>query len=208
MTPRQTAASESEAWYANGMILAERRRLGEAPASFDTALALTPTFERAWAGKRLVLFELRRVAKAIHCQDRALGLDPTDAAVWSEKALCLLELDRFEEALTLHDGALQINSRAADCWGNRGIAGKARGSTQSVNASNEAKSLVKTVGGSTEIGLAQDKGLPRPSGMAKRGAKLGTKPICAFESTNRLCYLFLTQALSPWRSALNEATGW
>jgi len=59
-----------------GAVLRDLKRLDEALASFDTAIALNPGSSQAWSNRGAVLQDMKRVDEALASFDTAIALNP------------------------------------------------------------------------------------------------------------------------------------
>jgi len=107
------------AFYNLGNTLRELKRLDEAVANYDRALALRPTAE-AWGNRGAVLQELGRPNEAIVSFDRALAMTPSHATSHFNRGNALRDLYRYEEALADYDRALAVRPDHADAHNGRG----------------------------------------------------------------------------------------
>ena len=112
----------AEALNNRGNALHELKRLDEALASYDRALALQPDYAEAFNNRGIALHELKRLDEALASYDRALALKPDHAEAFNNRGNALRELKRFDEALASYDRALAAKpdhahafSGAADC---------------------------------------------------------------------------------------------
>jgi len=107
------------AFYNLGNTLRDLKRLDDALANYDRALALRPTVE-AWGNRGAVLQELGRPNEAIASFDRALAMNPSHATSFFNRGNALRDLYRHEEALADYDRALALKPNHADAHNGRG----------------------------------------------------------------------------------------
>jgi len=103
-------------------VLRELRRLDEALASLDQALAIDPHFAKAFGNRGNVLFDLGRYDEALASHDSAIALKPDYAEAYSNRANALRALHRPEEALASCDRAIALNPGRMEALNNRGTA--------------------------------------------------------------------------------------
>jgi tetratricopeptide (TPR) repeat protein len=103
-----------------GLVLQGLKRLDEAVASYDRALALKPDYVEALNNRGLALEELERFAEALESYDRALVLRPHLAEALNNRGNTLQALGRFAEALESYDRALALRPDLAEAHYNRG----------------------------------------------------------------------------------------
>ena len=103
-------------------MLNELKRLEEALASFDRALALEPHSAIAFYNRGNALGALKRFDEALASYERAIALEPDHADTFNNKGNVLNELKRFGEALASYDRAIALKPDYADAFNNRGIA--------------------------------------------------------------------------------------
>ena len=82
------------------------KRLDEALASYDKALALKPDYAKAFNNRGNALQDLKRLDEALASYDKALALKPDYAEALNNRGNALRELKRFDEALASYDRAL------------------------------------------------------------------------------------------------------
>src|SRR5580704_403962 len=89
---------------------------GDALASFERAIALTPELAPAHANRADVLSKTGRNAEALDSYDRALALAPDSVADWMNRGVALIALNRHDEAVLSFDRgfALDPNFAQAD----------------------------------------------------------------------------------------------
>jgi hypothetical protein len=100
--------------YNRGLALKELRRLDEALASFDRALALQPNYPEVFNTRGSVLRELRQFDAALASFERALALNPSYAdAHWNE-SLVLLQLGDFSNGWAKYEWGLKNGNRGKE----------------------------------------------------------------------------------------------
>ena len=108
------------AHYNRGNVLRELKRLDEALASFDQAVALMPGHVEAWTNRGTVLQELGRSAEALASFDRALALSPHHLPALFNRANALRHLKRTDEGLASYDRVLELKPDHAEAHNGRG----------------------------------------------------------------------------------------
>ncbi len=96
------------------------RRLYEALASYDKALAIRPDYAEALTSRGNALVELRRLDDAVASYDRALAIRPDYADALNNRGNVLQDLKRFNEALANFNRALAIRPDYVKALNNRG----------------------------------------------------------------------------------------
>jgi tetratricopeptide (TPR) repeat protein len=97
------------------------RRVAEALASYDNAIALKPHFADAFNNRGLALQELKRIDEALASYDspeeavasfdKAIALNPDYAEAFNNRGVTLQELKRLDEALASYDRALSLRPK-------------------------------------------------------------------------------------------------
>jgi tetratricopeptide (TPR) repeat protein len=105
-----------------GLALQALRRLDEALASHDRALALDRDNIEALNNRGLVQQELGRFEEALENYDHALALRPDFAKALNNRGNALRALERYEEAIASYDRALAIEPNLTEAICNRGEA--------------------------------------------------------------------------------------
>jgi protein O-GlcNAc transferase len=118
----QQNASEPSYYVSRGLALQAVKRLREAMASYDRALALKPDYAEALVNRGLALDEIECFEEALESYDRALAIRPDDAATLNNRGNTLQQLDRFAEAVESYDRALVLQPNLAETHYNRGDA--------------------------------------------------------------------------------------
>ena len=103
-----------------GVALYNLKRLDEAVASYDRALALKPDFVEVLNNRGGALQVLGRFAEALESYDRVLTLQPDLAEAYYNRGLTLQQLSRFAEALESYDRALAVKPDYAAVHYDRG----------------------------------------------------------------------------------------
>src|SRR6516162_785155 len=106
-----------DAFNNRGNVLRELKRLEEALASYDKAIALKPDYTEAFNNRGLALQELNLLDDALASYDRALALKPDYADAFTNRGIALQELKRVEEALASFDRALAAKADHAGAFG-------------------------------------------------------------------------------------------
>ena len=91
-------------------MLQELKRLDEALASYDKALALKPNYAEAIYNRGVALQDLKRFDEALASYD-AIALKPDYAEAYNNRGNALLELKRPDEALASYDKAHRAQAR-------------------------------------------------------------------------------------------------
>ena len=107
-----------------GVSLQALKRLDEALASYDKALALQPDYAEAFYNRGNVLRELKRLDEALASYDKALALKPEHPKAFNNRGNALKELKRIDEALASYDKALALQPDYAEAFYKRGNAFK------------------------------------------------------------------------------------
>jgi predicted O-linked N-acetylglucosamine transferase (SPINDLY family) len=115
VNPRSAAAHSNLA-----SLLVQARRLGEALASCDKAIALDADCSEAFCNRGHALGELKRFEEALVSYDRAIALRPDLAEAWNNRGNALRALDRRDEALASYAKAIALNPGYAEAFSNRG----------------------------------------------------------------------------------------
>ncbi len=110
-----------DALHLIAVISTQQRRLDEALASYNRALALQPGHVEALCNRGATLHELKRFDEALVSYDRALVARPDHAGALFNRGVTLQELKRFAEALASYDHALALRPHYAEALYNRGI---------------------------------------------------------------------------------------
>jgi tetratricopeptide (TPR) repeat protein len=131
----------ARAWKTKANLLHELKRMEEALACHDHALALQPD-ATAWSNKAATLDLMGRLEEALDCHRSALACDPAIAASWTHCGATLRKMERHEEALAHHVRATEIDPRHANAWSNTGLAlCKLKRGDEAVAAHDKAVSL-------------------------------------------------------------------
>ena len=83
--------------------------MGEAIASYEQALALSPDYAEAFNNRAVALWSLKRFANSLADCDRAIALKPGFADAFYNRGNALAELNRPAEALASYEQALEID---------------------------------------------------------------------------------------------------
>jgi hypothetical protein len=98
------------------------RRLEEAVASFDRALAIRPDNAKAHYNRGNALNELKRFDEALVSCDRAIALNSNLAEAFNNRGNALRDLMRLEDAVASYDRAIALKPDYIDAMNNRGVA--------------------------------------------------------------------------------------
>jgi predicted O-linked N-acetylglucosamine transferase (SPINDLY family) len=118
MTAR--SISSAEANFLRGNDHAQRGQWPAALASYDLAIALSPTFVLAHFNRGVALQQLRQLDAACASYAAAVTLDPTYALGWFNRGVVLQQMRRLEEALSSYQGAIAAQADYAEAYCNRG----------------------------------------------------------------------------------------
>ena len=99
----------------------ELKRLDEALASYDKAIALKPDYAEAFNNRGIALKELKRLDEALASYDKAIALKPGYADAFNNRGNALKELKLFDEALASFDKAIALKPDSADAYLNRAL---------------------------------------------------------------------------------------
>jgi tetratricopeptide (TPR) repeat protein len=111
-----------DALHLTAVISARQRRLDEALAGYDRALAVRRDHAEALNNRGATLHDLQRFEEALASYDRALAVRPDHAEALCNRGITLQELKRFDEALASYDRALALRPDHAEALCNRGNA--------------------------------------------------------------------------------------
>jgi tetratricopeptide (TPR) repeat protein len=115
--PRPDSA---QAHYERGSALRDLKRLDEALAAFEKAIALNPGYAEAHNSRGIVLARLTRFEEALAAFNQAIALKPDYAGAYNNRAIVLQDLKRHAEALADFDKALALQPDNARLYNNRG----------------------------------------------------------------------------------------
>ncbi|HET7083338.1 MAG TPA: tetratricopeptide repeat protein [Rhizomicrobium sp.] len=110
---------DAGAWANYGNVLNLLGRHGDAVASYDRALAISPD-AGTWNNRGNALQSLNRRAEAVASFERALALEPNNVQAWFTRGLLLGELGRADEAMDSYNRALALNPGHVEALNNRG----------------------------------------------------------------------------------------
>ena len=85
------------------MVLRQLKRLDEALASYDKALAIKSDSVKTLNNRGVALRDLRRFDEALATFDAALAIEVDDAELSVNKSYCLLQAGRFADGWTLYE---------------------------------------------------------------------------------------------------------
>jgi predicted O-linked N-acetylglucosamine transferase (SPINDLY family) len=105
-------------------VLIVLRRLDEALACCDNAIALKADFANAHYNRGTVLLGLRRFVEAVVSFDKAIATDPQHADALNNRGNALHELGSFADAIASYDRALTLKPGHVTALFNRGAAFK------------------------------------------------------------------------------------
>lgn len=111
--------THARGWQTQANLLHAMKRLDEALACHDRALALMPD-AIGWSGKALTLDALGRLPEALACHDRAAALCPDDPSILTHRGITLGKMKRLEEAVSCHARATELAPGHATAWSNLG----------------------------------------------------------------------------------------
>jgi tetratricopeptide (TPR) repeat protein len=111
----------AEAWYNQGVLLAQLGQNPDAVSAFDRALHIRPA-AATLNNKGTVLLAMGRSDEALASFTQALVLDKGFTGTLYNQATTLLQLQRLEEGLAAFDKFLQGAPEAFEAWNNRGVA--------------------------------------------------------------------------------------
>ena len=94
------------------------KRLPEAVASFDKAIALKQDHADAYNNRGRALQDLRRPDEALASFAKAIALTPDNAPTYSYQSLCLLQMGRFQQGWPLYEWRKKLE----EPFGNRLLA--------------------------------------------------------------------------------------
>ncbi|MFN6569778.1 tetratricopeptide repeat protein [Dendronalium sp. ChiSLP03b] len=116
--------SEAEAWFNQGVALANLGLHEQAIAFFDDAIEIKPDFYDAWRNRGVALLQLGRYEEANAAFNQALKsqIKPDDHLAWYNRGLSLYVLGQYEQAIASFDNALKIKPNSHEAWTNRGVA--------------------------------------------------------------------------------------
>src|SRR5262249_24562093 len=98
-----------DAFKNRGFALQEFKRLDEALASYDKAIALKPDYADAFNNRGVALQEVKRSDEALASYDKAIALKPDYADAFYNRGNALGGLKRLDEALMSYEKALAIS---------------------------------------------------------------------------------------------------
>ncbi len=90
------------------------KRLEEALAAYDRAVAFNPRYPASHGARGQVLKDLGRHEEALEAYDRALAIDPRSARTHYNRGSVLLDLERFADAITSFDVAVSLDPTFVD----------------------------------------------------------------------------------------------
>jgi tetratricopeptide (TPR) repeat protein len=97
-------------WLNYGNQLWRLRRLDEAVAAFERAIALQNDFSQAYYSKGLALWYANKYPEALSAFESATQLDPTFSVAWRMKGSTLYRLKKYDSALIAYDKAIALQS--------------------------------------------------------------------------------------------------
>ena len=111
-----------EAFYNRGNAFREKKRLDEAIANYDKAIALRPDYMDACYNRANALRELKRLDEAVAGYDKVIALKPDCAEAYSDRAMVLYDLRHFDEAIASVDKAIVLRPDLPEAHNTRGVA--------------------------------------------------------------------------------------
>ncbi|MDF5711843.1 MAG: tetratricopeptide repeat protein [Nostoc sp. S4] len=141
----ELTSDEAEAWFNQGVTLANLGLHEQAIAFFDDAIKIKPDFYDAWRNRGMALVQLGRYEEANAAFDRALKsqIKPDDYEAWFNRGVALNDLGRFEEAIASFDNALKFKRDKHDAWYFQGNALANLGEFQQAIASYDSALKIK-----------------------------------------------------------------
>jgi protein O-GlcNAc transferase len=112
----------AEAFNNRGVTLKELKRIDEALANCDKAIALKPDYAEAFNNRGVTLKELKRIDEALANCDKAIALKPDYAEAFNNRGNVLQDQKRFDEAVVSYDRAIMLKPDYAGAFNNRGNA--------------------------------------------------------------------------------------
>lgn len=104
-----------------GIVLYHLKRLDEAIANFDHAIALNPAYAEAYNSRGVSLYYQNKLNDALISYDRAITLKPDYAEAYSNRGLTLNDLKQLDEAIKSLDRAIALKPDFFFAYNNRGI---------------------------------------------------------------------------------------
>jgi tetratricopeptide (TPR) repeat protein len=104
-----------------GNILKGLKRLEDAVASYESAIALTPYFG-AYYNRGNTLRDLNRLDEAVASYEKAIALKSDHAESYYNLAIALQDLKRFDEAISSFEKAIALELDMAKAWLGHGSA--------------------------------------------------------------------------------------
>lgn len=130
-----------------GLALQCLKRLDEAVAAHNQALALKPDFAEALINRGLAFEELGRFPEALESYDRALAVRPNYPEALNNRGNALQQLGRLAEALESYDQTIALMPGMAEAYRNRGDVLKALGRPEdAANSYRQAVALYHSRG--------------------------------------------------------------
>ncbi len=129
-TNNQNDADEldAEAWFNQGVALANLGLHEQAIAFFDDAIKIKPDFYDAWRNRGVALLQLGRYGEANASFNTAFNqiskfqIKPDDYKAWFNRGVALANLRQFEQAIASWDNAVKLKPDLHEAWYNRGVA--------------------------------------------------------------------------------------
>lgn len=100
------SALDSNRWYVEGELLADKGCYSEALHCFNQAVELQPDYCAAWIFRGVMALHLEQYSEALHSCDRALQIQPNNSEAWMFRGVALHRLHRYREAYKSYDRAL------------------------------------------------------------------------------------------------------
>lgn len=120
-----------------GNALKGLRRLDEAVARYDAAIALDPEYAEAHYNRGNALRELGRFDDALASYERAIAIRPRYAPAHFARGALMKDLARFGDAVGSFDDAIALEPDRAEAWNSRGNALMELGRPDEARASYE-----------------------------------------------------------------------
>lgn len=104
----ETALSEAETWFTQGVEQQQAGNIGEAIASYDKALEVRPDLYGVWFNRGNALSDLGRLEEAIASYDKVIELNPNIHEAWYNRGNALYNLGRIDEATASYNKAQEL----------------------------------------------------------------------------------------------------
>jgi tetratricopeptide (TPR) repeat protein len=135
-------ATPALAWYNKGVALKKLGQYQEAIASYDQALAISPTDATAWTEHGVLLSVVGKPALALASQQFAVKISPNYSQALANQCAAFNKLGQFKEAQEPCEKALQGDGKwgetsPAFAWDQRGNALAGQGNYEEALASHD-----------------------------------------------------------------------